>query len=73
MEIVCRFTGSTRLISHDQTVYQLVTGTGGIVHYDTTPSINYRQHDDNKLGTKFSFKERLIVSLNFWISHQERD
>ena len=51
------------LISHDWTMYQLVTGAGGIVHYDTTPSINYRQHDDNKLGTKFSFKgksDRLV-------------
>lgn len=55
------------LISHDWTVYQLVAGAGGIVHYDTTPSINYRQHDDNKLGTKFSFKgkvDRLFRFLN---------
>lgn len=53
------------LVSHDWTVYQLVTGAGGIVHYDTTPSINYRQHDKNKLGTKFSFKGKVVRVLQF--------
>jgi glycosyltransferase involved in cell wall biosynthesis len=53
------------LISHDWMAYQLVAGAGGIVHYDTTPSINYRQHSDNKLGTKFSLKGKVDRLFRF--------
>lgn len=36
---------------HDWWTYLLVTGVGGIVRYDPYPSVRYRQHDRNDLGT----------------------
>ncbi len=37
-------------VSHDWTAYQLVTGSGGIVHYDPEPAILYRVHHLNVVG-----------------------
>ena len=37
---------------HDWWTYLLVTGAGGVVRYDPYPSMRYRQHDQNDLGTK---------------------
>jgi len=54
------------LTAHDWTVYQLVSGAGGIVHYDTQPSINYRQHDHNQLGTKFSLRGKADRLFRFF-------
>lgn len=39
------------LPSHDWWTYQLVSGAGGHVVYDTNPSIYYRQHGDNVIGS----------------------
>lgn len=36
---------------HDWWTYLLVAGAGGIVRYDPYPSVRYRQHDRNDLGT----------------------
>ena len=36
---------------HDWWTYLLVTGAGGAVRYDPYPSVRYRQHDRNDLGT----------------------
>lgn len=36
---------------HDWWAYLLVTGAGGVVRYDLYPSVRYRQHDRNDLGT----------------------
>ncbi len=36
--------------SHDWWLYQLVTGVGGVVFYDTNPQVLYRQHKDAKVG-----------------------
>ena len=36
---------------HDWWTYLLVTGAGGVVRYDPYPSVRYRQHDRNDLGT----------------------
>ena len=36
---------------HDWWTYLLVTGAGGVVRYDPYPSVRYRQHNRNDLGT----------------------
>lgn len=41
---------STRLTTHDWWLYQLITGVGGTVIYDRTPSVLYRQHRHNLVG-----------------------
>lgn len=45
-------------ISHDWWCYQVISGTGGIVHYDTLPLVKYRQHSDNLVGSNMSFYQR---------------
>lgn len=46
--------------SHDWWAYQLVTGAGGVVHYDAVPRMQYRQHDENLIGSNSSWAARLV-------------
>ena len=45
--------------SHDWWLYQLVTGIGGVVFYDSTPQIMYRQHENALVGGNNSFLARV--------------
>ena len=47
------------VVSHDWWVYQLVTGAGGTVLWDSTPSLFYRQHKNNLIGANNSQIARL--------------
>jgi glycosyltransferase involved in cell wall biosynthesis len=40
---------------HDWWAYQIVSGVGGVVIYDETPFIDYRQHGNNLLGANTGF------------------
>ncbi len=40
-----------RTVAHDWWAYLLVTACGGRMHYDPVPSIRYRQHGDNLVGS----------------------
>jgi hypothetical protein len=46
------------IISHDWWVYILITGCGGDVHYDSSPTIKYRQHQENLIGSNLSMFAR---------------
>lgn len=46
-------------ISHDWWAYILVSGCGGNVIYDATPTVRYRQHDHNLVGMNFTWLARL--------------
>ena len=46
--------------SHDWAAYQLVTAVGGSVRYDTVPSLGYRQHQSNLVGSNRSLKAGLL-------------
>lgn len=46
------------VVSHDWWTYQLVSGLGGFVHYDSQPSILYRQHNKNIVGMNNSWVAR---------------
>lgn len=46
-------------VSHDWWVYQIITGAGGVFHYDGEPHISYRQHGGNLVGSNNSLKDRL--------------
>jgi glycosyltransferase involved in cell wall biosynthesis len=55
------------LVAHDWWTYQLVTGVGGVAHYDPWPSLKYRQHDQNIIGSNIGIRartERLLAFLN---------
>jgi glycosyltransferase involved in cell wall biosynthesis len=49
-----------RPISHDWWVYQLVTGAGGTVYYDRVPTVLYRQHDANYMGSNIGWRARWL-------------
>ena len=42
---------SLDIVSHDWWAYLLVTGAGGQVFYDSSPTVLYRQHDANLIGS----------------------
>ena len=44
------------LQAHDWFSYQLVSGAGGLVHYDTQPFVRYRQHGNNEVGSNIGWR-----------------
>lgn len=42
--------GPLNVVSHDWWTYQIVSGNGGVFHYDPEPHLDYRQHDANRVG-----------------------
>lgn len=59
------FGGVVSVPSHDWWLYLLVTGVGGKVYYDSTPSLRYRQHGDNLVGSNRSLKALVIRLCKF--------
>ncbi|EOI6864415.1 glycosyltransferase family 2 protein [Yersinia alsatica] len=47
------------IIVHDWSLYQIVTGCGGVVNFDRQPSVRYRQHQHNIIGNSMSPLRRL--------------
>lgn len=47
------------VVSHDWWAYLAVTGVGGRVFYDAAPTILYRQHNDNIVGSNSSLTSRV--------------
>ena len=46
------------ITAHDWWAYILITGCGGLVHYDSYPSLRYRQHQNNLIGINPSIAAR---------------
>lgn len=46
------------IVTHDWWAYMLVTGCGGQVFYDTEPTLRYRQHSCNIVGTNTGWMSR---------------
>lgn len=46
-------------VTHDWWAYMLVTGCGGLVHYDPYPTVRYRQHGANQFGSNVSVQAQL--------------
>ncbi|WP_279027645.1 glycosyltransferase family 2 protein [Gibbsiella quercinecans] len=57
------------MVIHDWSLYQIVTGCGGIVHYDPQPTVLYRQHSHNVIGNSMAPWVRL---RNFIAAHGGR-
>lgn len=49
----------TVFVSHDWWSYQIVSGAGGLVHYDPRPLVRYRQHDGNQIGANSTWGARI--------------
>jgi glycosyltransferase involved in cell wall biosynthesis len=55
-----RETGAdVRVVTHDWWTYIVITGCGGKVFYDPHPTIRYRQHGYNQLGSNVAWSGRL--------------
>lgn len=52
--------------THDWWTYLLVSGCGGVVTYDSTPMVKYRQHENNVLGKNNSWLARLKRIRMLW-------
>lgn len=57
-DLVCH-AGAVNIPSHDWWLYILVSGAGGRVHYDAYPSVRYRQHGNNLVGSNQNMSSRL--------------
>jgi len=44
--------------SHDWWLYQVTSACGGHLHYDAYPSVRYRQHTENVIGSNMGFAAR---------------
>lgn len=49
-----------QVASHDWWTYLVVSGCGGQVFYDAQPTVRYRQHGGNLIGTNNSWTDRLV-------------
>lgn len=58
-ELIVEAGADVKIASHDWWAYILVSGCGGKVFYDPQPSIRYRQHSNNFIGTNNSMMARL--------------
>lgn len=58
--LVCMVSDHRNIVSHDWMCYLIVSAAGGLVHYDPTSHIDYRQHESNLVGANSSFKERIL-------------
>jgi len=47
------------VVAHDWLTYQAVCAGGGVVHYDPRPSLRYRQHGGNLIGSNSGLSARL--------------
>ena len=57
--LLCEAGADVPIRSHDWWAYLVVTGCGGKVYYDTEPSLDYRQHTSNLVGTNATWQARL--------------
>ncbi len=53
----------TPILMHDWWSYLIVSGAGGIVHYDRTPALDYRQHGGNAIGAGIGGRPARFLAL----------
>ncbi|POA55194.1 MULTISPECIES: glycosyltransferase family 2 protein [unclassified Pseudomonas] len=58
--LLCEAGADLKIPAHDWWLYQLITGAGGVVHYDPEPKMKYRQHTENVVGNNSGWLARLI-------------
>ncbi len=48
-----------QVVAHDWWAYMVITGCGGRVHYDPYPTVRYRQHGENQVGSNQGWGARI--------------
>jgi hypothetical protein len=64
--LICRAGAELDVPSHDWWAYIIVSGCGGEVYYDAYPSLRYRQHEGNLVGTNSSWAARFARIQMLW-------
>ena len=59
-DLLRRAGDQVQVVAHDWWAYMVITGCGGRVHYDPYPTVRYRQHGDNQVGSNQSWGARLV-------------
>lgn len=67
--LLCEAGDNIEVVSHDSWAYMVVTGCGGMVKYDAYPSLRYRQHDNNAVGTNSTWAARRVRIRMLWQGH----
>jgi glycosyltransferase involved in cell wall biosynthesis len=57
-DLLRRAGDDVQAVTHDWWAYMVVTGCGGQVHYDPYPTVRYRQHENNLIGSNSSWLAR---------------
>jgi glycosyltransferase involved in cell wall biosynthesis len=52
--------GMLDVVLHDWWMYQLVSAVGGAIHYDPQPTLRYRQHSGNLIGSNLGWSARFV-------------
>jgi glycosyltransferase involved in cell wall biosynthesis len=63
--LVAQTPKTLNLIAHDWWTYQLVTAAGGSAFYDPVPSVRYRQHSQNLIGSNRGLGPRIARTVAF--------
>lgn len=58
-DLIAKAGSDLEVVSHDWFIYQLITGAGGSVHYDSHSEILYRQHGNNLIGSNMGILAKL--------------
>ncbi len=58
-ELVRESLRRTSVLAHDWWIYMIVSGAGGAMHYDLSPTVKYRQHGSNAVGSNNDWPARL--------------
>jgi glycosyltransferase involved in cell wall biosynthesis len=58
-ELLQRAGENVQAVTHDWWAYMVVTGCGGQVHYDPYPTVRYRQHENNLIGSNNGWLARM--------------
>lgn len=58
-KLLCEAGPDVEVVSHDSWAYMIVSGCGGKVFYDPYPSLRYRQHGGNLVGTNLDWRAKL--------------
>ena len=59
-DLIARAGPEVQIVAHDWWAYQLITGCGGTLLYDPEPSVRYRQHGNNQIGTNLDLLARVL-------------
>tara|TARA_B100001093_G_scaffold340762_1_gene325565 strand:+ start:5343 stop:6269 length:927 start_codon:yes stop_codon:yes gene_type:complete len=57
--LLIKISSNTRIVSHDWLLYILVSGSGGEVIYNQIPTVLYRQHDKNIIGSNMGILNKI--------------